>query len=141
MGEAEAERQKPPAVAVWSDDPWRGNRALGIAILLMILASGVAAIVGFTNERAPPGAENDVQDLTKIEGGGDLGGDLLDDAHVVRALREIAIEAVDRFLVAGELVAEAGGVRAHPPAGGTCPAVTGRLVRSATARSARRSSS
>src|SRR5262249_2017945 len=36
----------------------------------------------------------------------DLGRDLLDDADVVRALREVLIEAVDRRLVPGDLLAK-----------------------------------
>ena len=87
------------------------------------------------------GRQDDLEDLTEIEGGRDLGGDLLDDADVVRALGEVVVEPVDRLLVTGDLLAKPVGiliVRAHPRVG---PKVSGRLVGSATAGSARRASS
>jgi hypothetical protein len=52
------------------------------------------------------GPEHDVEDLVEVERGGDLGGDLLDDADVVGALGEIEVEAVYRLLAPGDLLAE-----------------------------------
>jgi hypothetical protein len=57
-------------------------------------------------EHALHGPEDDVEDLVEVERGGDLGGDLLDDADVVGALGEIEVEAVYRLLAPGDLLAE-----------------------------------
>ena len=66
------------------------------------------------------GAEHDLEDLFEIQRRRDLGGDLLDDANVVRPLREVLVEAVDRLLVPGDPRAEPVqiGHRRQPLAGG-----------------------
>ncbi len=89
------------------------------------------------------GAQHDLEHLAEIQGGRDLRGDLLNDANVVRALREIAIEAVDRRLVAGDLLAEVRGLRrarAHAPVRATDPAVKSPPGESAPGECARRAS-
>ena len=59
-------------------------------------------------EHSLHGAQDDRKDLVEIERGGDLRGDLLDDPNLVKLLREVAVQPVDRLLILSNLLPEPG---------------------------------